>query len=244
MRGGGAGGGCAVRATVFARAPITSGIGLSSGSDQFATVAGLASDDVARIVAFLAGGQTMPVPLRDNVFVVDIARSRLPARLVAYDRERQVIGFTQTFGDDSGPGSARGHARLLLHGVSPTGATAALSVGGSTGGGNCMYLHLYESKYVQGTMVSCAGRTWRGPPLQLTGSSQGFVAGRVRGDVATLVVRFADGGHATVAPTDGFVLYTIPRRHLAPGHQAVAAVGRNAAGDTVGTQPFPPPRKR
>jgi hypothetical protein len=246
MRGGGAGGGCAVRATVFARAPITSGIGLSSGSDQFATVAGLASDDVARIVAFLSGGQTMPVPLRDNVFVVYIARSRLPARLVAYDRERRVIGFTQTFrDDDSGPGSARGHARLLLHGVSPKGSTASLSVGRSTGGGNCMYLRLYESKHVQGTMVSCAGRTWRGPPLQLTGSNAGFVAGRVRGDVATVVVRFADGGHATVAPTDGFVLYTIPRRRLTRGHQAIAAVGRDAAGATVGTQPFPPPpRKR
>jgi hypothetical protein len=243
MRGGGAGGGCAVRATVFARAPITSGIGLSSGSDQFATVAGLASDDVARIVAFLSGGQTMPVPLRDNVFVVDIARSRLPARLVAYDRKRRVIGFTQTFGDDSGPGSARGRARLLLQGVSPTGATAALSVGRSTDGGNCMYLHLYESKHVQGTMVSCAGRTWRGPPLQLTGASAGFVAGRVRADVATMVVRFADGTQTTVAPTDGFVLYTIPRRHLVRGHQVVAAVGRNAAGARIATQSLAPPRR-
>jgi hypothetical protein len=244
----GAGGGCAVRATVFALGPITGGIEMMrTGSDEFVTVSGLASDDVVRIVAFLADGQRMPVPLADNVYAVDIARSRLPARLVAYGHQQRVIGFTPpvTGPDVGGPAPVRGRARLLLHGVSPTGATAALSVGESTGGGRCMYLRLYQSKHVHGVMVSCGGRTWRGPPLQLTGSSAGFVAGRVRDDVTAVVVRFADGGHATVAPTEGFVLYTIPRRHLAPGHQAIAAVGRNAAGATVGRQPFPrPPRKR
>jgi hypothetical protein len=249
-RGGGAGGGCAVRATVFAHGPITSGAGMSSGSSEFMTVDGLASDDVARIVAFLADGQTMRVPLTDNVYAVDIARSRLPARLVAYDREHRVIGFSQPIRDvNASPGGAPAHgrARPLRHAVSPTGSTAALSVGESTSGGRCMYLRYHRSKIVQGTMVSCGERAWHGSPLQLgtLGHPTEFVFGRVRADVATVVVRFADGEHASVAPAEGFVLYTVPRKHLAPGHQVVAAAGRNEAGATVGTQsfPLPPPKK-
>jgi hypothetical protein len=250
-RGGGGAGGCGVRATTFARGPITSGTTLSGGSDEFATITGLASDDVTRIVAFLSGGQTMRVPLTDNVYVVDIARSRLPARLVAYDSEQRVIGFTQTirdFGGAGGGGPARGRARLLLHAVSPTGSTAGLFVGKSTTGGRCMYLRYYHSKRVRGVSEGCAGPTWQGPAVQLGAESNPaeFVDGRVRADVTSVVLRFADGDHATVAPTEGFVLYTVPRRHLAPGHQVVAAVGRNAAGAKIGTEPFPtpPPPKR
>jgi hypothetical protein len=239
-RNAGAGGGCAVRATVFALGPITGGIEMMrSGSDEFVTVSGLASDDVARIVAFLADGQRMPVSLADNVYAVDIARSRLPARLVAYDRQQRVIGFTPpvTGPDVGGPSPARGRARLLLHGVSPTGSTAALFVGRSTNGGRCMYL-----RFDRGTMVSCGGRTRRGSPLQLTGRE--FVAGRVRPDVATVLLRFADGTQVTVVPTEGFVLYTVPRRHLARGHHLVAAVAHNAAGAAIATQSFSPPPRR
>ena len=247
-RDGGAGGGCAVRATVFSSGPLTSGTGFGGGSNEFMTTGGLASDDVARVVAFLADGQTMPVPLADNVYVVDIARSRLPARLVAYDGENRVIGFTPPIRDLAAPGAgpARGRARLLLHAVSPTGATAQLYVGKSTTGGRCMYLRYYRSKRVRGVTQGCAGPTWHGPALQLGTESNPaeFVDGRVRADITTVVLRFADGDHATVAPTDRFVLYTVPRKHIAPGHQVVAAAGRNAAGATVATESFPAPPPR
>jgi hypothetical protein len=244
---GGGGGGCAVRADVFARGPIASGLGMGGGSSEFQTMIGLASDDVARIVAFLADGQTMPVSLADNVYVVDIARSRLPARLVAYDAHGRVIGFTPTIGDfaGGGPGPARGRARLLLHGVSPTGTTVALFVGRSTGGGRCMFLRWHRNKHAGGTMEWCSAARWRGSALQLTpmSSPPDFVAGGVRSDVAEVVVRFADGTHATVAPTHGFVLYMVPRSHLAPGHQVIGATGRTSAGATIGTESFLPPRR-
>jgi hypothetical protein len=244
-RGGGAGGGCGVRATTFARGPITSGTSMSGGSDEFATVSGLASDDVARIVAFLAGGETMPVPLADNVYALDVARARLPARLVAYDAEQRVIGFTTTIGDfGGGGGPARGRARLLLQGSSPKGTTAALFVGRSTSGGRCMFLRWHRDKHTGGVMQWCSAARWQGAPLQL--STQGipaeFVAGAVRVDVAAVVLRFADGTRATVAPTDGFVLYIVPRSHLARGHQLVAAAARNSAGKTIGTESFVPRR--
>ena len=102
--GGGAGGGCAVRADLFKTEPITFGASLNSGSDQFMTLNGLASDDVARIVAFLANGQTMKVPLRDNTYLVDVARSQMPVRLVAYDAHGRVIGV-QAPGDLVGAGT-------------------------------------------------------------------------------------------------------------------------------------------
>jgi hypothetical protein len=215
---------------------------MGSPFSEFVTASGLASDDVASIVAFLADGQRMSVPLVDNAYAVSIARSRLPARLVAYDGDQRVIGFTPAITGPEAPGGrpARGRARLLLRRVSPTGATAAVFVGKSTSGGRCTYLRVDRSKHVGGVMQSCRGPTWQGSPLQLIAAE--FVAGRVRPDVATVVIRFADGRQATVVPTDGFVLYTVPRGHLARGHEVVAAVARNAAGGPVGTQSFAPRR--
>jgi hypothetical protein len=238
----GAGGGCAVRATLFARGPLEDPTSMGSSPNEFMTLSGLASDDVARIVAFLSDGRTVRVSLADNVYAVDIARSRLPARLVAYDAKRRVIGLSPVKRDLLAPGGGpvRGGARLLRRAVSPTGKTATLFVGKSTAGGRCFYLRWYLSKRLHPLMQNCAGPAWQGRPLQLgtVGNPAEFVYGRVRPDIATVVLRFADGRHVTVAPTEGFVLYAVPREQLARGHKVVAAVGRNAAGATVETQRF------
>jgi hypothetical protein len=236
----GAGGWCLWRASVFARGPLMSGPDGGSSWSEFLTVGGLASDDVARIVAFLSDGQTMRVPLADNVYGVEIARSRLPARLVAYDAKGRVIGFTETIRDHLGHGAGpvRGRARLLMRAVSPTGASATLFVGSSTSGGRCWYVRWYQGKRVRAVTQTCAGRVWRGAPLQL-GRAAEFVYGRVRPDVATVVLRFADGRRVTVAPREAFVLYAAPRGQLAPGHQVVAALARDAGGAKVGTERFP-----
>ncbi len=109
-----------------------------------------------------------------------------------------------------------------------------------------MYLRYHHSKRVAGVMVGCTGPTWHGPALQLDALSYQaeFVAGRVRADVTAVVLRFADGERATIEPTEGFVLYTVPREHLAPSRRLVAAAARNAAGKTVATQEFPAPPSR
>jgi hypothetical protein len=246
MRGGGGGGGCSVRATLFATSPITTGLGLISGSDQFATLSGLASDDVARIVAFLANGQREAVPFADNVYLVDIARSKLPVRLAAYDKAGRVIGLTPPIGDiGGGAGPAPGKARPLLHGVSGNGATAELLVGRSTTGGRCMYVRWHRNKHAGGVMINCADFTGRGAPLQLgtNGSPTELVTGRVRSDIATVELRFADGARLSVKPTQTFVLATIPKAHLLAGHQLVAVYGLTASGKAVGHESFRP-RKR
>ncbi len=104
---GAAGGGCAVRADLFKAGPISVGSMLDSGSDQYATLTGIASDDVARMTVFLATGQTMNVPLRDNVYLVDVARAKMPVRLVAYDTHGRVIGIQSGGGMFGGGGRQR-----------------------------------------------------------------------------------------------------------------------------------------
>jgi hypothetical protein len=243
---GGMSGGCSVRSEIFTRSPLTNGVTLMGGSDEFATISGLASDDVARIVAFLANGQRAAVPLADNAFVVDIARAKFPVRLVAYDKSGRVIGFTDSIGDFGGGGApTRGKARPLLRGVSASGATAELLVGPSTTGGECLYVRWHRNKHAGGLMSNCSDLTTREPPLQLStdGTPAEFAMGRVRREVATVELRFADGARTTVVPTRGFVLYTVPRAHLAAGHELVAAAARSASGKLIGQESFRPPKR-
>jgi hypothetical protein len=243
--GGGAGGGCAVRADLFKSDPITVGGSLNSGSDQFMTLNGLASDDVARIVVFLANGQTMKVPLRDNTFVVDVARSKVPVRLVAYDTHGRVIGV-QAPGDmfGVGGGPARGRAISVRKLTSPTGATAELLIGPASGGAHCYYVRTYFNKHASGEMVSCPNPYWERQSLQLgtNGNPAQFIQGHVRANVARVEVKFADGGTMTTTPIDGFVLAVVPRQHLSKSSHVVSATAYDAAGHRVGSESLLPPK--
>jgi hypothetical protein len=87
-----AGAGCMPVDRQFLFGPFNYAMG-SGGSDQYAWLDGLASDDVARMELFLASGERVAVPLRDNVFRVEVARLRFPIRLVAYDSDDRVIGI-------------------------------------------------------------------------------------------------------------------------------------------------------
>jgi hypothetical protein len=248
-RGGAAGGGCAVRADVFTRSPLGSGLLTAGGSNQFATFEGLASDDVDHIVAFLANGQTQAVPLRDNVYLVDIARSKLPAKFVAYDSRDRVIGFDATlshFGTGAASGPAPGRAKTVEEVTSATGSRAELLVGGSSDGGTCMYVRSYRDSHPTGVMVSCQGRVWHGQPLQIgtSGSPAEFIQGRVRPDVKSLRLNFADGSTTTVKPNDGFVLAAVSRRHLTADAKVTSIDGFNSAHRRVGHESFQPSRRR
>jgi hypothetical protein len=52
---------------------------------------------------FLAGGQQIRVPLRDNAYAVDAARTQFPARLVAYNADGQAIGIQELTSDGITP---------------------------------------------------------------------------------------------------------------------------------------------
>lgn len=77
--------GCMPLSRLFLGAPFNYGL-RSGGSEQYALFDGLASDDVARMEAFLASGERVAVPLQDNVFRLEVARRRFPIRLAPTTR--------------------------------------------------------------------------------------------------------------------------------------------------------------
>jgi hypothetical protein len=199
---------------------------------------------VSEITAFLATGPSIPVPLADNAFIVEVPRARQPFRLVAYDSEHRVIGILAPPGMFSGPSPAPGRARLLLRAVSSNGASAELSVGKSTSGGRCFYVR-YDTDSATGSSADCREPTKDGRALLLgtLGRQTQFVMGRVRGDVAEVELRFADGTRATIRPISGFVLYGIPPARVGIGHEVLEAVARDASGKRIGVESFRPTQK-
>jgi hypothetical protein len=89
---GGGVGGCGVGHLAPLKFTTFSGLDLVPNGGF--VVAGLASDQVARIELFVANGTHRRVPLRDNAFFTRVARSELPVNLVAYDKQGKVIGTT------------------------------------------------------------------------------------------------------------------------------------------------------
>jgi hypothetical protein len=243
----GGGSGCAPYPDLFETSPVSVGM-MGGGAGEFVLVDGVASDDVDHLRALLSDGQLSPVPLVDNAFLVSLSRSNLPARIVAYDGNDKVIGVSYPlddfFGGRSGP--ARGRAVELLHATGPNGAHSELLVGKAMGGGECVYVRHFISKRAAGMGVSCQGRTWRGPPLQLsTGSTPPlFVSGRVRSDVVTVRLHYADGSTSTLRPTRGYVLQAMSAAHLKSGRELIAADGLARDGHIVGHQSFLPPTRR
>jgi hypothetical protein len=237
------GSGCARRARLFAHGPLADTM-IVGGSDQFALAEGLASDDVAKIVAFLANRHTQPVPLADNVYAVQIARAKLPAKLVAYDTHGRVIGLATV---DTTPGGARptpapGRPKRLLHVTSPA-ATATLYTGPSSNGGRCMYVRWYQSNHATGQTGGCNTLTAHDQAISLSGGGPtGSWEGQARTDVTTVELRFADGSHTNIKPTDGFILYALNRSQLAGGG-LTKAIARNAAGKQVGHETFKPTKQ-
>jgi hypothetical protein len=215
-----------------------------SGPGEFVLVDGVASDDVDHLRALLAGGQMSPVPLADNAFLVHLSRSNLPARIVAYDQHDKVIGVSYPLQDFMGNRSspARGRAVEVLHATAPNGAHSELLVGKATDGGTCVYVRDFVDKHHGGVSISCQGPMWRGTPLQLSAGWNPplFVSGRVRSDVATVRLRFADGSTTTLQPTRGYVLQAMPPSQLKPGHEVIAADGFARNGRRVGHQSFRP----
>jgi hypothetical protein len=92
-----------------------------------------------------------------------------------------------------------------------------------------------------GMGVQCHGPTWTGAALQL-GSSfpPHFVEGRVRSDVKTVRIRFADGSSTDVTPTRGYVLWAAPEANLELAKRAIEVVGLRADGSEVARQSLGP----
>jgi hypothetical protein len=241
-RNGAWGGGCMPYPGIFDKTPMSGGL-QGGGSSAFVTVSGVASDDVDRIEALLADGQRADVPLQDNAYLVDLPRANLPARIVSYDAEGRVIGVSPPWQDFGVPSSApaRGRATTLIRVNGPHGVHGELSVGPSTDGGECMFVSEHVDRQHAGAGTQCFGLTWTGAALQLSMSfPPHFVEGRVRSDVKTVRIRFADGSTTDVTPTHEYVLWAAPQANLGAGKRATEVVGLRADGSEVARQSLVP----
>lgn len=69
------------------------------GGDPIVAFAGLASDGIMRVTAYLATGRTVEAALRDNVFSVAVPQADLGLRLVGYDAQGRVAAITEVQGN-------------------------------------------------------------------------------------------------------------------------------------------------
>ncbi len=228
ITGSGAGGGCNHLDDPFPLGPLWVGESVAEGGDQYATLSGLASDDVARLELFLPNGDTQPIPLRDNVWLTQVARADYPLRIVAHDTDDLIIGI-EDFGVEHPRPRPVGKWRTITiqseHGV------ASLRIARSDKGGRCFEIRLPGG-------AGSSGCPPRARPAQLPrlnidivdGPNGAWLTGDVADNVATLDINQTNGEVKTVASVEGFVLAPVPG-----GADAVKAViGRDAHGAEVG----------
>jgi hypothetical protein len=209
--GEGAGGGCGpYPGRLFSDSPVRVGISVSHGGNQYATLSGLASDEVARIDLFLASRERVAVPLRDNVFLIEAARTKFPVRLVAYDDDGQIISVEtlESALGEGGPTAIRGKQRIAMKVEGPYGATAVLRVGPSTDGGRCWRISYSDGSDGGG----CPPKSYRGPVLDAAlhpAWGDVFVEVEVRDEVAQVVIDPAWGETVRLRPVEGFVIHPL-----------------------------------
>jgi hypothetical protein len=233
----GGGGGCWPAGRLFSTAPFSFGAAEQQGG-QTVTMAGLASDDVAKLTLYLATGRTVSVPLHDNGYITSAVKADYPLRLVAYDSEGRVIGIKTLQGDGRrgslGPQPiANAHWRSLVK----TNA-GEVFVAPSTTGGTCYAIRV-------GTATS--GLTCQPPPaapeLQIGygwNRTHAQITGRVGSAVARVVVTLRNGEIRTFEPIKGYILGVLPLPSAAAPDQnpvrsitALAADGRTLTPPTV-----------
>jgi hypothetical protein len=151
-------GGCTLTDELFASGPVTFSL-IGFFSDQYNVHYGFASDAVARITIFLSNGKRLTVPLRDNVYLVQVPRTAYPARIVGYDRQGRAIAVN-TWPDLSALPIGRpvAHARWrTVVRVTSDGALARLMLAPAANGGTCYSIAF--GKRGDGN-ITCPSRRW------------------------------------------------------------------------------------
>lgn len=223
----------------FERWPFTFGYGNMGEGAQFASVAGVASDDVARLEIFTATGNQVHVPLKDNAFLADVALARFPVKMVAYDAEGRVIAIAKTRRDE-GPARITGKPVLDL-------STSAAGVGSlqlkayrTHEGGECWLARATGKERVNTS--SCVPRDWQLAPMRI-GTLEAFFYGRVRSDIVSIELRFSDGTIDRVTPGErGYIVHVIPERFRDEDQGLVEIIGRGRDGKVVDQMRMSPGR--
>jgi hypothetical protein len=228
-----AGGGCSPLDNPFPLAPFTLGQSIDEGGDQYATLSGLASDDVARLQLFLATGETRPIPLRDNAWLVQAARAAYPVRIVAYDRDDRIIGI-QDMGGDERRTRPVGTWRTVLTVPGHGGDLARMRVASSSDGGRCYEIRLPGG----GGSNGCPPKASRVhiPKLSVgisAGRDGAWLIGQVSDEIATVDIVSRTGEIETVEPTAGFILTPLEKRSSVERNGLAKVVARAASGRQI-----------
>jgi hypothetical protein len=222
----------------FEAFPITSGAG------QFALMWGIASDDVARLKLFLASGETVDVPLTDNVFFTEVDRAMYPIRLVAYDAEQRVIDV-RTFQDDgmtnSAPPPARTSMRVRFRVSAADSTTAVVEAGDPAGGYRCWSIAYRRNGLSGGGCTPWPGdytdNKGKYDPLMFISAelvvNDVFLDGQIPAQVASVTVSFPDGTVAHAKTQDGFLVYPIPLAEFAAGRTKLAIHAYDRSGAQI-----------
>lgn len=203
---------CARTREEFAHGPLYLTLGGSGGS-QFELLSGLASDDVARIAAYLGDGEVVPVALQDNAFLARVANSKFPLRVVAYDSDGRVIEV-QDFATDGltspAPKAAQTSVKEIAHLTGPNGGSGTLQAGDVVGGYRCWSIDFVGN----GSEGGCTPWPMHDGGVTTLGlwHSKGdtFLAGEVQGSVASVRADWSNGTSTTYDTTRGFVFASAP----------------------------------
>jgi hypothetical protein len=228
---GGIGGGCNPTDDLFPRSPFSFGWSTVGGGDQFATFAGMASDEVARLEAFTATGNAIPVPLADNSYLIEIAKARFPVKMVAYDSRGRVIGIERTPRDEV-TGRVVGPPIVEKSVEIPEGGSATLRAHHTEDGGQCWFMR--GTGALRMNTSGCTPRDWEKAPVRVgpIGATPLIAVGRARGDVVRIVFRFDNGAEASFTPDDeGYVLQPFPEplRQVRTRLTEIRALGADGA---------------
>jgi hypothetical protein len=234
----GAGGGCSPADRLFDRAPFT--FGSSSFGGQYSELSGLASDDVARIELFPAHGEAFAVPLRDNAWLVRVAASDFPLRLVAYDDGGRVIGIhvEQSNGMTSpAPRAAQTSVRTVARVAGENGQTATLRAGRLVGGYRCWSIEVSG----KGGASACnhpPSDEERALSYVTAEATHGdvFLTGELPAAVASVSVTSANGEAVRVKPINGFLVYAVPHRFVTGEHRFLSLRAYDARGTRIDTR--------
>jgi hypothetical protein len=226
---------------MFPQGPFTFGYSTTGAGDQYATFAGLASDDVARLEVFTASGHRQDVPLRDNAFLAEVALARFPAKMVAYDAQGRVIGIAET-PDEEGPFTVDGPPILTLK-KSSRGSTLELRAHRTLEGGECAYVRGTGDQGVNSS--ACTPEEWTRAPLRVGvhGNPPLFLYGRARADIVRVELRLRDRTVIAIEPGPrGYVLEPLPA-DVGTRSSVREIIGFDAEGRVVARErmPVPPP---
>jgi hypothetical protein len=233
VSGGAAGGGCSPLENPFPRGPFTLAESRDYGGDQYSTLSGLASDEVARLQLFLATGETRPIPLRDNAWVVQAARADHPVRVVAYDSEDRIIGI-QDLGGEARIGRPVGEWRTILTVPDRDGQLARVRIAASTDGGRCYEIRTPGGggSYGCRPRASLAERAKLSPAIT-SGRDGAWLSGQVSDDIVRVDIVFRNGKIVPVEPTEGFILTQLGAGTSVVRNGVARVVARDRAGHEV-----------